>query len=202
MNNILKSFETLSENKLITFGYFCCEHLFENYIFFSKKYDWGNIGLLSNSLSVIKSHILGSNYNITNIEKLIESVVKEIPDSTDFSSILCSFAIDASNSILETLSFIKKKEFQSIVDISTFCTDTVDMYIQESDDMSYDDPLFEDKIKKNRLMISEINRQIHLLKLLEKADKVDENQFRKLKMTNDETEKINLLVLGNAQPKT
>ena len=195
MDKILKSLEKLNNQQLIVFCYLCSSYTIDNYNFFSKKYNWGDVLVLSNTLDIIKIQSLNSNYKISNLTELINSVNREIPDTNNFSTILCSFALDSGNCILETLNFIKTSELERVKDISLFCRDTVDMYIQEINDMDYNNPKFEEEIGKHELMISELARQEDIIKNLKLENEFDEKIIAKLEDINNKTRRPNLQLL-------
>lgn len=151
----------------------CAERLLPNYKKFSESEGWGDYGLLRQALDGIWLH-LAQNANL-NLKDLIKKCDKVIPDTEDFETIYVSFALDAGNAIVETLLFIQDNEMSRIVDIASFCRDTVDMYIQELDNMDYSDPSFEQKIASHPLMLKELSKQSEDLVLLRNKVTLDEH---------------------------
>lgn len=197
MDRILKSLEKLDNQQLLVFCYLCSIHVIENYIYFSKKYNWGDYSVLSKALDVVRIQLLDKNYKISNLTELINSVDGEIPDTNNFPTILCSFALDSSNCILETLNFIKTLELERVKDIALFCRDTVDMYIQEINDMDYNNPKFEEEIRQHELMITELSRQEQIIKnLIELKGEFNEEIIFKLEEINNKTERPDLKLLS------
>ncbi len=58
------------------------------------------------------------------------------------------------------------REVHHIVDIASFCRDSIDMFIQEENDMDYSDPDFEQKILRHPLMVTELQRQKEIIRNL------------------------------------
>jgi uncharacterized protein YjaG (DUF416 family) len=48
-----------------------------------------------------------------------------------------SAALDAGTAVVETLQSLLDGDSKQIVDVASFCRDTVDMYIQERDHLDY-----------------------------------------------------------------
>lgn len=191
-NEINKSLQSFNNQQLLAFGYLCSTHLLNNYQNFSEKYNWGNVDILQNVLNVVREKLLNNSFVVPDIDTLIDSVDQEIPDTNDFPTILCSFALDAGNTVLETLNFLETNNSQRIYDIVTFCTDTIDMYIQERDDMSYDDPSFEKKIVEDELMTNELSRLTEIVNSLKQTNKFDEDTLSKLEAINRRIKRPNL----------
>jgi len=65
-------------------------------------------------------------------------------------------------------------------EISTSPINAIDLYIQERDDMDYDDPQFEQKITNDPLMQTEINLQSGIIQYLSKIDFVTSDDVNTL----------------------
>lgn len=86
-----------------------------------------------------------------------------IPDTEDFSTLLCSQALDAGVAVCETLQLAMGADLGHAVNAASVARDTVDMFIQERDQMDYADPEFEKKILEDPLMIGELSAQRSVL---------------------------------------
>jgi uncharacterized protein YjaG (DUF416 family) len=195
MEKILKSLEKLNNQQLLAFSYLCSSYMIDNYKVFTKKYNWGNVLVLINALDTIENVLFNKRDEIYDLTKLIILVDKEIPNTSNFSTILCSFALDSSNCILETLNFIKTHEVEYAKNIAIFCRDTVDMYIQEINDMDYNNPKFEEEISKHELMISELERQGEIIKKLKTEKEFNQDIMTKFENINKKTNRPNLNLL-------
>lgn len=151
----------LTDRNKILFATLICERLYPNYVYFQQERNWGDINKLKNGITLLHQAILG-NHNISKdeIEQAIFDIDKVTPDTNEFSGITTSFALDACNSVYSTLNFLLHQNIEDILDVATYARDTVDMFIQERDDMDYNvDTNFELKISSDPFMIAEISRQ-------------------------------------------
>jgi uncharacterized protein len=175
--------EQLTIEKQFVFAILCCERLFENYVVFSSKYKWGNVGDLKISIDTLVKYIENKYFDKDEILFLIRKIDKATPNTEDFNSILVSFALDACNSIYEALEFILDPQIEKIVDIATFARDTVDMYIQEKNHLAFNDPFFEFKIENDYYMVQEKALQKGQLNFLLLND-LNTYTFKKLRSEN------------------
>lgn len=152
----------------IAFGASCCERLLPNYKKFVEEEKWGNYKFLEDTLEEIWSYICGKELIDDRIMMLAKRCYEVTPDADEFSSIYTSFAIDAGGAVYETLRSCLDKGVKHIVDVASFARDTVDMYIQETDNMDYSDIDFEYKILNDQLMQNELKKQLDDLELLSK----------------------------------
>jgi hypothetical protein len=150
----------------IAFGASCCERLLPNYRKFTDVEKWGDYKFLEDTLEEIWSFIYGKQFKSDKIDMLIKMCYKVTPDSEEFDSIYTSFAIDAGGAVHEMLKCCLYNESKHVVDVACFARDTVDMYIQERDNMDYSDIDFELKILNDKLMQNKLKKQLNDLELL------------------------------------
>ena len=167
--------EELSKEKKIVFGASCCERLLPNYKKFVEVEKWGDFESLRSALNEIWKHVVESKMPQQKISGLIDKCDKITPDAEDFSSIYTSFAIDAGGAIYELLQYCLDGKTKYLVDIASFARDTVDMYIQERDDMDYNLPDFEEQIVNDELMQKELKKQFDDLEVLKNQKIFDES---------------------------
>lgn len=165
MNNDLIKLKQLDYKQQLAFAYLTCQRLYPNYVFFSKNYGFGNTDILYKCLEDIFSTLWDAG-NEKKLHELIDLVNTNTPSPEKFTTVLASSALDACTAITETLQFITDRKFSRIQDISTFATDTVDMYIQERDNLDYDLPDFEQIIQNDPLMQKEITVQKGIISYL------------------------------------
>lgn len=183
----------LNDEKKITFSLLICERLLPNYVYFSKKYSYGNPSELNNIISILYKNLL-EKIEDPNIDNYIDTVEEIIPDTEDYSTILVSFALDACTSILSTLYFLKDKEIENIVDVSTYATDTVDMFIQERDDLDVSNPNLELLIEEDLFMQNEIKRQSNVIDYLNSIESVTEKDLDAMRqIVKDDIINVSLL---------
>lgn len=143
--------------KQLTFAYLICERLYPNYLFFSNKYSFGNPTVLREAIDYVSSNIIKNESDKERINSFIKKVDKNIPQPANYNTVLASSALDACTAINESLDFLMDKKTSRLEDISTMATDSVDMYIQEKENLSYNtDKQFQQKIDNHPLMIKEV----------------------------------------------
>jgi uncharacterized protein YjaG (DUF416 family) len=163
-NEIEQSIKKLTDKGKILFAILTCEKLYPNYVVFSGKQNWGNPEVLKEGISLIYQVIIKDDlFNEHEIKDIINSLNLVTPDTEDFESILVSFALDACTSLFSTLHYMINKDPEYILDVATYARDTVDMYIQEKDDMNSLDPSIDIQIEHDDFMIQEKQRQRDLI---------------------------------------
>lgn len=95
---------------------------------------------------------------------------KLAPDTEDFESILVSSALDAAIAISFLMKAFTENQTGSIVEAAGLIRDSVDMYIQELENLDPGDPSLEKKILTHELMQKELKRQREDLSFLTALD--------------------------------
>jgi uncharacterized protein YjaG (DUF416 family) len=161
---LLKAINTQGK---ILFAVLTSEKLYPNYVIFKNINHWGNELILKEAISTIYQYLIKQDiYTNEEIQDLIIRVDRITPDTEDFPGILTSFALDACTAVFDTLRFIIDQNDQHIVDVAIYARDTVDMFIQEKDDMNSLDPSIDIQIEHDEFMIREKERQKNLIERL------------------------------------
>jgi hypothetical protein len=164
----------LDFTKQVAFAYLTCERLYPNYVYFSDNYNFGNSRVLREAIDYLYRSLFESNPDKNKIHSLIKKVDKNTPDTEDHTTTFVSSALDACTAINEALDFLIDKEFSRIKDISTFATDTVNMYIQEKEALDFNkDKNFQKKIDSHPLMQKEIAVQSGIITFLSNSKTID-----------------------------
>lgn len=182
--DIKKRLLPLSDKARILFAVLICERLYPNYVFFQNLVHWGNHDILQDAISVIRQYLFKDDlFSKEDIEDVMERIDLVTPDTEDFVGITTSFALDACTSIYGTLSYILDKNIDHVVDVASVALDTVDMFIQEKDDLNANDRDIEMKIANDPFMIAEKAGQRELLQKLSglKFDRVTDEIIESLK---------------------
>lgn len=154
--------------KQITFAYLSCERVYPNYIYFSSQYKFGNANLLSAAIAFVYESIF-NNSDFTKVDLLLHQVEANAPRPDNFDTFYASIAMNAAGVIYESVNLLKQTDISRILDdISTMCIDAIDLFIQERDDMDYNDAHFEEKILNDSLMQNEISIQKGIISYLAK----------------------------------
>jgi len=186
--------EKLYYNKQLTFAYLTCERLYPNYVHFSRKFEFGDEVILRSAIDFIyNSLLIPISPNQKDVEWHLNQVELNTPNTEDFSTILVSSALDSCTAILEALDFILDKETSRLRSISSFATDTVDMFIQYRDDLDFNsDPQFDQKIFNDPLMQREINAQEGIISYLREIDILEPMDITNLLSFQNNDDKSNI----------
>jgi uncharacterized protein YjaG (DUF416 family) len=172
---IIKLLEQFDYKKQLLFAYLTCERLYPNYVYFSKNFNFGDSKILREAIDFIYNALLNSDsLAIKDIPEHLREIDINTPFPHHFQTIIASSALDACTAIMETINFIVDKKANRLIDISTFATDTVDMYIGDKENLDFNsDPEFENKIANNPLMKRELNIQTGIITYLSAIDKIE-----------------------------
>lgn len=182
-NGLKFDLERLPQSHRVAFAAACCERLLPNYSAFVREVRWGAPETLRAALDYIwrvLENLEAVDRETTN--RLIEQCDAVMPDTADFDTSAVSAALDASAAVGETLRSLLDGDSRRVVDVASFCRDTVDMYIQDRDHLDYNiDPLFETKIVDDPLMRRELARQSATLSELAAHPVLDSSFLRRLR---------------------
>ena len=174
-NDFLKEIENgvikLSRKKGILFSVVNCERLLFNYVSFQKKNNWGDHRILQDSIDMIYQYLINENvFDSDDFSKQLEMIDSATPHTEAFPGILTSFALDACTSIHGTLLFILDNDVERVMDIVSYAYDTVDMFIQEKENINSNDKQIENKIWNDSFMKNAIRSQHELLFRISKLE--------------------------------
>lgn len=161
---IKKDLIRLPREGCLLFAALTSERLYPNYVYFYNTFNWGNPKILEEAISVVFQFLISKDsIDRSEILTLIEEVDLITPNTEDFSEIYVSFALDACTSVYSTLNFILDQKLEHIIDVAVYARDTVDMFIQERDDINSFTIDIENKISNDPLMIREKKRQTDVI---------------------------------------
>jgi uncharacterized protein YjaG (DUF416 family) len=156
---------TLTTSAKAAFAYAICERLTPHYHAFSEAEGWGDLLVLQSALVVLRQAVFAAPA-IPDVQRTYRQVEEVTPDSDDFGSSLGSFALDTCCAILAALDFILTAHDQAVLDVATFARNTVDLYVQELEELDPNDPHLEQKIDRSLSMVQEVQWQRAALKRL------------------------------------
>jgi uncharacterized protein YjaG (DUF416 family) len=189
----LNKLKQLDFSKQFIFAYLTCERLYPNYLYFSKNYGFGNPDELKEAIDFLFSNIFNSNPDKKKIQLYISMVDRITPLPANYDTILASSALDACGVVYESLNFLLDKNTSRLDSISTMATDTVDMYIQETEKLDYNtDADFQKKIDTHPLMVKEIEVQKGIITFLSNQFSIDSEDIQTLIHLQDSNKKSNL----------
>ena len=158
--------EPLPNRLRVAFGLSCCERMFPNYVAFKREVQWGDEQPLRKALDELWKYVEGETLPHTQVSNLINECESVAPDSESFSALLTGSAQDACFAICSVLDYILQENPERIAQTSAFAIDTIDLYVQELENMAPSSPGLEERIRLHPLMQSEIARQYADLELL------------------------------------
>jgi uncharacterized protein YjaG (DUF416 family) len=177
--------QLLNRKAKLIFCLLSCEKLLPNYKYFSEIYKFGSDKKLKEIIDFLFDFVLEEK-EITEDQVIffIEEIERITPDTNDFETILVSFALDACTSVLSLLYFIRDNEIEHILDVVTYARDTVDMFIQERDDLDLNKINIESIINNDYLMLAEKERQIKTSKYLNNLSVISLDTIEHLRQIN------------------
>jgi uncharacterized protein YjaG (DUF416 family) len=183
----------LDFSKQLVFAYLTCERLYPNYLHFSEDYTFGNPYALRKAIDYLFENLFETHIDATDISSLIQNIEKNTPDPALFDTVLASSALDACGVVFESLNFMLDRRPSRLADIATMATDTVDMYIQDIENLDFNsDKLFQHKIDTHPLMQKEKAIQSGILSFLSSRTTIDYENVRTLLRLQQSDESGNL----------
>lgn len=174
----------LSRPQLLVFCALTCEKMLPQYSLFSEAEAWGNTKTLTNILDAVYQLAKGGNNN--HFDGFGDELMSVAPDLDDFEGALASYALDACCAFEEVLQYVKTAGEEHVVYNSQWSIDTVDMFVQLTEDMDPRNPMLEDMILNNIHMQTELNRQKKILSELKEIAIIDDQAVAYLRKINDE----------------
>ena len=165
----------MSFKKQLAFAYLSCERVYPNYLFFSINYNFGDVGTLKAAIDFLYENIFNDAIDNKRIEFYLKVADVNAPRPDNFDTFYATIAMYSAGVIYESINLLRRTDVSRILtDISTMCTDAVDLFIQERDDMDYDEEDFEIKILNDSLMQTELSIQKGIILYLQKVDQLNE----------------------------
>ena len=155
----------LSDWQRVAFMAACCERMLPNYETFHLQTGFGNPGVLRRGLDAVWAWI-ESDAPLEDATELISQVDLLAPSTEEFKSAYTSAALDAANSIAITLEAVGSASEDGVVEVASLARDTVDLFVQQRDDLDSSGADFENRINQSPLMQSELTAQRETMKEL------------------------------------
>jgi len=154
-------------NKQTAFAWLTCERLFRNYLYFYNITGFGDPSMIRAGIEYLSAHVLNDQIKISEIKDLLVQLEKNTPEPGNFDSWSASAALDTCSVLFESLNFLVDHLQKRLTTISTLAIDSVDMYIQEIENLDFSiDKDFQWKIDNHPLMKQEKAIQSGLIKYL------------------------------------
>ena len=149
----------LQVHQQVAFAAACCERMLPNYATFMREVGWGDPGPLRRALDGLWLACEGKIPSETELRDLLARCETCAPDSDDFESLYVAAAQDAVFAICAVLDFLLDDDLDRLVSAPQLATDSVDLVVQERENMDSADPQLERKILEHPLMQQELQRQ-------------------------------------------
>lgn len=183
-DRIKKLIKELEPAQNAAFVALTCEKMLPNYFRFSEIEKWGNSEIYTEALTTLYGFVLNQSYDKEYIVRIMDDLEANSPDLDEFDSPTASYALDTSSAMLEAVSFLLDGKIEHIYNCATYATDTVDMFIQELNDLDPNHPNLGNIIDKNGYMVNETERQERMLKLLTDINRFDVDIIKNLRVEN------------------
>lgn len=156
---LIEALAQLSKASCIAFGISCCERIYPNYVAFSQATRWGDSDILRASLDMAWHHLDDEKLTCEVASRYSEQCELAIPSSDDFGNALSTYAQDSALAVCTLLDYFCTSELERIAQTASFAVDTVDLFVQDVDEIPAICVDREDRILQHELMQSEIRRQ-------------------------------------------
>lgn len=163
--------ERLSPQARLAFLLSCGERLAPNYTAFRDRHGWGDFAPLQQALDLGWKALAREPLERSEIEACHARCEEAIPHPDDFTSdYYVSGALDAGVVCSLVTQLLLEDDPGKVVEGAAQARDTVDMHVQELEDMNPRDPDLEGKILRHPVMQRELRRQREDLTRLEGAE--------------------------------
>lgn len=149
----------LQIHQQLAFGAACCERMLPNYETFRREVGWGDAAPLRRALDDLWLVCEGEAPPETELRDRLSQCETCAPDADAFESLHVAAAQDAVLAICAVLDFVLDHDLDRLVSTPQLATDSVDLVVQEREDMDSADPRLEQKIVAHPLMQQELVRQ-------------------------------------------
>lgn len=183
----------LTIEQKIVFAALACEKMYPLYEVFSSLNQWGDPKIYSEGIVILYNFVLtGSDKSYDVILEDVESIM---PDLDDFSGTAPSYALDACSALAEAISFLIDYKDEHIINCSTACTDTVDMYVQIVHDLDQNSSDLNAVINSDFIMIREVERQVRVATALTTIKRFTTEKLAEIRLFNGKEEIVDLATI-------
>lgn len=170
-SEIRKELSQLSNKERLLFGAVTCDHLYQNYVDFQKKINWGSTKTIREAIDAIYQYIVHDSLDVSNdIPPLMDQVELNTPRQDTHPGIKSYLALDSCTAVLSTLEYIITSDQDCIVAVAIYARDTVGMLIRFRDGLESNVPVTGPEIDQDYLMFNEKQRQLKLTRTISESD--------------------------------
>jgi len=129
-----------------------------NFQAFARESGWGDVAPIRRALDLVWKCAEGWCPSEAEVKAVLRECERCNPESEDFESLYTGAAQDVVSAICAMLEVLQKHSVVKVASVARFSSDTVDLIVQEREDMDPTDPLRERKILEHPLMQQELRR--------------------------------------------
>lgn len=171
--------ETLDEDRLrfslarlvpwkqVAFMALCCQRMVPNYCRFTSDSAFGDWQILQRGIDAAWSW-LASDRLPDDLGSIRLQVERQAPDTESFVSPFTSAALDAANAVACLLDGVADPENADPAEVASLARDTIDLYVQDIENLDPNAIDLEETILRHPLMQRELHRQHDALAFLER----------------------------------
>lgn len=169
--------ENLPDDARVAFALSCAERLLPNYLAFRKETGWGSSHVLRRGLDVAWDQLSGSRDSLEQLRAVSTECESQAPDSEDFDSLYTGAAQDAVLALCSVFDYLTgPATIEKIEQASSYAVDSIDLYVQEVENMNPQDHKVEERIRLHPLMQTELEKQE--LAMVQLRPPADLSEFR------------------------
>lgn len=142
----------------IAFMTLCCERMVPNYERFASESGFGDPRLLREAVGAAWEWLETGRIRME-LQQLRAAIEEKTPNTELFSSPFTSAALDAASAVSVLLDALEHPEAADPVGVASLARDSVDLYVQEIEDLDPQRPDLEGVIQEHPLMQAELMRQ-------------------------------------------
>ncbi len=186
---------SLSDRQKAVFAGLVCERLLPQYAAFCAAVQWGSPAVFQQGVELLYNSADGV-FDQEQATALLDKFKDIAPDLDEFDGHLPSYALDACVALDEALQFLTDKHEAHIINCATAATDTIDMFVQEYQDLEPSRRDLDAVIAADPFMLAEQARQRRILEALLSVNEFDNAAIQRLRQLNGTGAIIDLALLG------
>ena len=194
-DRLRQSLTRLDPWKRVAFMALSCERMVPNYDRFTADSGFGDSQILRRGIDAAWSW-LESDRVPDDLKSVSARVEQQAPNTEGFSSPFTSAALDAANAVASLLDAINEPDGADPVEVASLARDTVDLYVQEIENLNPNDRGLEDAIRRHPLMQAELRRQRDDLTYLEHWTGLPRDAAQQLRARGVDTASGSLIATG------
>lgn len=156
----------LDADELIIFGLSVAERMLPNFRRFVTETSWGDESVLRRALDLGWQRVSEDSIDARRARSLEVACLEQAPNTEDFTSVWVSAALDAANSAANVMALLTERDVERAVEIASYGRDSVDLIVQEIENMPSAAPDLEERIRLHPMMQRELRNQSEAVKLI------------------------------------